>query len=165
MAEPPTKTQLLEEIEKQRAYLLNLIQELTEEQMIEPNVEENWSIKDLLAHIAAWERLADDRLRAAFTSEELQYPIIQGWDEIHQINADIYEKNKDLSLDTVMKEFETAHNDLLATIESLDDESIFKPLPFDWADGLLVHQLISANTHWHYKDHCESIEKWISKQT
>ena len=131
---------------------------------METGVEASWSIKDILAHIAAWERLAYDRIQAAVSGNPLKFPLIKGDADVDKFNAEIFKKNKDLSVPEVTTEFHNSHLDFISQIETLDEEFLSKPLPFDWAGKLTAQVVISANTHWHYVEHAELIEKWLDKQ-
>jgi hypothetical protein len=162
--QPANKAALLDTIQNERARLESLLEGLTETQMIELGVEGDWSIKDILAHIAAWERLAMDRIHAAQTGSDLKYPLIAGDDFVDQFNAQTYEAHKDQPLSEVQDEFHSTHRDFLAQIEALAEEKLPQKLNFDWS-GKLTHQvMISANTHWHYPDHAAAIEKWLENQ-
>ena len=59
---PPTKSDLLAVIDSERTQLESLLKGLNDAQICKPGVEGPWSIKDILAHTAAWERLAFDRI-------------------------------------------------------------------------------------------------------
>lgn len=161
---PPTKSDLLDVIHTERARLNSLLEGLTPSQMTEPGVEPSWSIKDILAHIAAWERLAIDRIHAAVSGDPLNFPLIKGDADVDKFNANVYEKNAAETLANIVSEFHASHQDFVAQIETLDEEFLVTPLPFDWAGKLTAQVVISANTHWHYVEHAESIAKWLDKQ-
>lgn len=161
---PSSKADLLTAIQSERARFESLIDDLDESQMTKTGVGASWSIKDILAHIAAWERLAQDRIHAALSGEPLKYPLISGDEAVDKFNADVYEKNKDRPLEDVAAEFHESYGEFIAQIEGLDDNFLTSPLPFDWAGKLTAQVLISANTHWHYNEHAESIQKWMDKQ-
>jgi len=158
---PPSKSALLEVIRAERARLESLLEGLTEAQMVTGGVEGHWAIKDILAHIAAWERLAADRIHAAQTRENLQYPIIAGENFVDEYNAHIYETHKDLPLVKVQAEFYSAHRDFVAQIEALDESILPQKLGFDWSGHLTYQVMISSNTHWHYLEHANAIENWL----
>lgn len=161
---PPTKSDLLEVIHAERARLESLFEGLTADQMVTPGVEAAWSIKDILAHMAAWERLAYDRIHAAMSGDPLKFPLIKGDADVDKFNAEVYEKDKELPLDAVTAEFQDSHRAFVAQIETLDDDFLASPLPFDSAGKLTAQVVISANTHWHYVEHAAAIEKWLDKQ-
>ena len=160
---PPDKPALLEVIHKERKNLETLLEGLTDAQKVESGVEADWSIKDIMAHIAAWERLAQDRIHATMTGEPLKISVITGDDFVDQFNANVFEENKDLPLDTVEKEFKESFLAFVTQIESLENDVLSKKLPFDWARDLTAKVLISANTHWHYLEHANSIAKWLDR--
>jgi hypothetical protein len=51
-----TKTDLLTEIRTQRRHLENNLAGLTPAEMCQPGVCGDWSVKDVLAHLTAWEQ-------------------------------------------------------------------------------------------------------------
>ena len=161
---PPTKSDLLAVIRAERAQLESLFEGMTDAQMTDPCVEASWSIKDILAHIAAWERLAFDRIQAAVSGNPLKFPLIRGDADVDKFNAEVYEKNKDQPLAKVAAEFKDSHSNFVALIDTLEEDFLSKPLPFDWAGKLTAQVVISANTHWHYIEHAATIEKWLDQQ-
>lgn len=154
---PKDKTDLLNVIRKERSGLDALISGLTPEQKTASGVEASWSLKDLMAHISAWERLAQDRIHAALTGEPTKIPLIEGPNFVDVFNAKVYAKSQAASLESVEVEYHAAYTDFLAQIESLDWDFIQAALPFEWASDLTALVLISANTHWHYLEHANSI--------
>jgi hypothetical protein len=164
MATQPSKQELLDAIKESRAKLEDLLSGLSEDQMTQAGAQDNWSIKDLLAHIIAWERLAMDRIHAATTGEALQFPVIKTDDFVDTFNAEAFEANKDRALDDVLADFHATHQAFYAQIETLDENLLPQTLPFDWAGDLTFQVLISANTYWHYPEHAEAIENWLGQQ-
>ncbi len=161
---PPTKSDLLMVIRTERARFEALIETVPESRQSETGVEAHWSIKDIMAHIAAWERLAMDRIHAGITGEPLKFPLIAGNEFVDQFNGEIYEANKARPLAEVYAEFHAVHRQFLDQIEALDAVLLPQSLPFDWAGKLTYQVVISANTHWHYAEHADSIEKWLENQ-
>jgi len=164
MTTPPSKHELLEVINQSWAELNEIIDNLSEEQLLQPEAMDDWSFKDIMAHITAWEWLAMDRIHAAQTGESLKYPEIKSDDFANVFNADTFEKNKDRPLSEVVDDFHKAHAGFLAQIEALDEKILPEKLPFDWAGNLTYQVLISANTHWHFAEHVEASEKWLAEQ-
>ncbi|MBM3144999.1 MAG: ClbS/DfsB family four-helix bundle protein [Chloroflexi bacterium] len=165
MSTPPTKNELLETINRSWVELDEIIAGLSEEQLQQPGAMDNdWSFKDIMAHITAWELLAMDRIRAAQTGEPLKHPAIESDDFANALNAEIYKQNKDTPLAEVAEDFHETHARFIAQIEALDEGVLAEKLPFDWAGNLTFQVLISANTHWHYAEHLEAVEKQLEKQ-
>lgn len=163
MSSPLSKAELLEAVKKSWTELTEAIGELNEDQMGEPKVQEGWTVKDIMAHVAAWHRLAMDRIHAATTGDDLKFPVIKGDEFADTFNAETYTKFKDQPLDNVAVEFYSSYEEFLHQIESLDEELLPQNLPFEWAGNLTYQIMISANTHWHYPEHIEAILKWLDK--
>ena len=160
---PNSLKDLIKVVQKERTNLETLINKLSDSQKVVPGVEGDWSVKDIMAHISAWEKLAYDRIHATLTGDPLKYQVIDGDDFVDQFNLKVYESNKEIPLNMIAAGFQESHNELLGQIKNLNDEIISQKLPFDWAGDLSIQVLISANTHWHYKEHAESILNWIHK--
>ena len=160
MAEKPTKVDLLEKIRTERAAFEALLDDLGPEKMEEPVVEDGWTVKDFLAHITNWEQLVIDRLREATTGAPGQFPPIRSWEEIHAINSQVYERNKDRPVEAVLEDFHDTHREMMDLLKTLDEDFLTGPLPFEWAEGQPVWTLVGGNTFWHYSEHGEEIEAW-----
>jgi hypothetical protein len=157
---PSTKTELLCLIKNEWENLESLMAGLSEVQLMEPGVEVDWSIKDILAHISAWELMAQDTIHAAITGEPIKLSIPEGENWVDILNADVYETNKDVPLRDVQSEYYESHRSFLDLIDSMEDDYLPQKLPFEWAGDLTYQVLISSNTHIHYAEHAESIRKW-----
>ena len=57
MPRPTSKTDLLAAIEKERSALETYLETLTLEQMTDPGIVGEWSVKDVLAHLIEWEQM------------------------------------------------------------------------------------------------------------
>jgi hypothetical protein len=158
-----TKGELLEEIRTEWELLEALLLEVDEGQMLDTSAQDGWSVKDILAHITYWERLALDRLYAARDGRKMQIELVGSWD-VDQLNAQTYATNKDRPLDEVLAQAQEVHNELTDGLEASAAAFIEGPLPFDWAEGTPVWKFVEENTSEHYKEHRETLEKWIEMQ-
>ena len=57
MPRPTSIPDLLAAIEKERGALETLLEPLTPEEMTDPGVVGEWSVKDVLAHLIEWEQM------------------------------------------------------------------------------------------------------------
>jgi hypothetical protein len=69
MEENLTKTNMMDSITEERKLLEDQIFSLTEGQMLQPTLEGGWSVKDMMAHITAWEGLMIGWLKTAMLGE------------------------------------------------------------------------------------------------
>ena len=160
---PRTKAELLENIRTARTKFKTLVDSLTETQLTTPGVHGAWSVKDILAHLAAWERLTLERLNAGLANKPLPIKPIKTDEDVEWMNEKVYAINKDRPLEDILDDFHTAHDLLLDKIVGMDKAIIQNAVPLDWAGGRPVWLLIAANTYLHYSEHQEAIEKWLAK--
>jgi hypothetical protein len=89
--------------------LESLLSRLTPEQMVEPGVTPEWSVKDLLAHLACW--MAEnvvwlEQMRFGTFDEEQEL-------DVDALNREFYEAWKDIDMQTVMVELESSRTRML----------------------------------------------------
>jgi len=156
---PTTRSELLAEIDQEWAKIERICAGLSEAEMITPGVQGEWSVKDILVHLSAWEKYLLDRLGYVMTGQLPQYPVMTTWDDVHRFNAHVYEENRDRPLTSVLIEFRSLYRGVMTVLEALDDEMLTKPFTYDFPDdALTLLQLIRANTCEHYREHCIAIQ-------
>jgi hypothetical protein len=160
MNEAISKTELLVEFKQDWADIERICASFSEAKMIAPGIQGEWSVKDILVHLSAWEKYLLDRLGYVMTGQRLQYPVMTSWDDVHRFNARVYEENKGRPLNSVIIEFRNLYRGVMTVLEALDDEILNKPYTYDFPDdGLTLLQLIWANTCEHYREHFIAINK------
>jgi len=128
---------------------------LNEAQMLQPRACGEWSVKDVIAHVAWHERemVGVMRQRALVGSDLWNLPL-------DPRNAAIHAENKDRPLPEVLAEAKQAHRSLMDLLEGLTDEELLDParfrgMPSDW----IPWEVIASNTFEHYPDHTADIRK------
>lgn len=154
------KTELLQRIRAERGRLEETLARLTHAQMLLPGVDGEWSVKDALAHISAWERRMIGWVGSHLRDEEPAIPL--PWD-VDRMNAETYAQVKNKPLAEVLEEFRLSYWDSLALTESLNEEQLQTVYADTWPMGPLWTG-IAANTNWHYKQHHTDIQKWLKRQ-
>jgi hypothetical protein len=151
---------LLADLDQEWAHIERVCFNLSEDEMLKPGDQGEWSVKDILCHISAWEKYLLDRLSYVLTGRAPQYPPMQTWDDVHRFNAQVYEQNKDRPLTSVIIEFRSLYRGVMTVLEAMDDETLNQPYSYDFtADKLTLLQLIRANTYEHYREHCIPTDK------
>jgi hypothetical protein len=158
-----TKSELLVAINTERARLESTLAKFTEAQKSEALLENGWCVKDLMAHVAAWERVGYDIVQAARDGEPLKDYVSKVFESIDDFNIKTYEKNKGKNLGEIETEFQTAHQDFITLVTPLDEAFINSHLPFEGTEEISVGQIITSNTYYHYREHTEALEKLLSK--
>ena len=160
MSESRTKSELLAELDQEWANIERVCAGLSEEDKVAPGKEGEWSVKDILCHLSAWEKYLLDRLAMVLTGQPPLYPAMFSWDDVHRFNAQVYFENKDRSLTSAVIEFRNLYQGVVTVIEALSDGMLNQPYSYDFAsDKITLVQLIRANTCEHYREHCIAIQK------
>jgi len=125
-----------------------------------------WSLKDLLAHLTAWE------LRfLAFYETGLhggiypsRYPAWASGKAGHALNREIYEANRNRSLEDVLVEFHASYRKVLAVVQSISDEDLFNADRFAWTGERRLVDFVKGVTCNHYYWAKLQIRKYISQK-
>jgi len=124
-----------------------------------------WSVKDLLAHLVAWEQRFLFWYKAGLRGEVPQIPAPGiSWGELDLLNQLIYEKHRDRSLEDVRTEFNTSFHQVLATIEDIPEEDMFATGRYAWLGESNLAAYILANTADQYRWAKQQIRSWLKAQ-
>jgi hypothetical protein len=126
MSRPKTKEELLKASLEEFEKLLLLIKPLSETAILKPGACEQWSIKDILAHLYAWHNLFMTWYKVGMAGEKPQMPAPgYTWKTTPALNESIYQKFMDASLNEVLENFKKSHSKVLEIINSHTDEELF----------------------------------------
>ena len=164
MDEPASKAEILGVIRPERDALTALLGGLNVEQLPQPGVESDWSVKDILAHISDWEQRMVDWIEASLRGEVPEQPAPgMTWDDLDRLNERTYLLNKERALDDVLATFESSYRRSLTAVEALSEKEFIDPKAFAWRKGDPPWHMVAANTWWHYKEHRETISNWLKE--
>ena len=155
-----TRSKLLIAIRAERKALEEVLAALTHDQMLQPSASGEWTVKDALAHISAWERRMLSWIGSHLRGEAPDVPL--PWD-VERMNAETYAQVKDRPLAEVLEEFRRSYREALTLAESLSEEQLQTAYTDTWPMGPLWLG-VAANTDWHYKEHRKDIEAWLKQQ-
>jgi hypothetical protein len=160
--EPMTKQEVLDLIQDEWHLLEAALGKLTPTRMLAPGLEGERSVKDILAHITAWERLMLQWLKETYAGVTPERPAPgMTWDDLDRLNEQIYVANKDRELAAVLAELENAYSQSVQAIQEMPEEDLFDGNRFAWREGDPIWHMVAANTWWHYQEHREQIEAWL----
>src|SRR5438477_8420769 len=119
------KREVIEAIQSERAHLESLLASMSAEQMCQRVLDGQRSVKDILAHIADWERRCIVWIEAGLHGETPERPE-QGytWKDIDALNERTFLENKDRPLLEVQVDSRRAYEQFLGQVQSLSDEDI-----------------------------------------
>jgi DinB family protein len=153
-----SKAQLLSMIQSARADWETLLAGIPEAWMTEPGVDGEWSIKDIVAHIA-WgeqESLGVAEAHALVGSELWQLPQ-------DERNAAVFEQNRRRELQEVLADSQQIFRrnfEVVAALseDDLNDPSRFAGIPEGWRPWRILYD------PGHYQAHAASIQAWLARR-
>jgi len=156
-----TKARLLETLRSKRAAWDALLATVPAHRMTEPGVAEEWSMKDIIAHLTHYERWIADRLHEQLRGE--QYTPTE-LDMIGDARNDIlFERTRDRPLAEVLAESRQAFQLLLEGVEGHTEAFLIEPQRFEGApQPIVVWQLLRGDVYDHYAQHEPSVRRWLA---
>jgi hypothetical protein len=160
------KFELLDWLQSEYRQWLAFLDQIDPTLMEQPGVNGDWTMKDMVAHLTGWNRWLVARLQAAQRGEPKPRPPwpaqLQTEDEI---NAWLYESNRERSLPEILHEMEQIHQQIVAVIESLPDdvpidqvETVFHPV---WIGE---ERFLAGEFFHHYRDdHEPDVHAWLAR--
>ncbi|MFI5271770.1 MAG: DinB family protein [Ktedonobacterales bacterium] len=110
-----SKADFLERVQLARRELNDAISGLTEDQISQDLVAGDWTVKDILAHLAAWQHETFLTIERAGAGDEAA-PIIT--ESVDEWNAARVAERRRLPLVDVIEEFHAAYDHLFAALEN-----------------------------------------------
>ena len=151
MEDTNRKSQLLSLMRTEHSRLEALLDSLSEEQMLRPDVVGIWSVKDVLAHLTWWEQATISEI---VHGVELD-PGLNGepW-STERANALMVEAKRGTPLAEILADFHDSYQQVLQVVENLSEEDLA-------SEELYTH--LANNTGNHYAEHRQMIEAGLSE--
>jgi hypothetical protein len=152
-------TLLSEVFERWEALLANL----GEARITAPGLPGGWSLKDVIAHLWAWQQLSIARLEAALQEREPEFFLWpepfdpESDDDLDRINAWIYETYHDQPWSRVHQAWRTGFLHFLELAGSLSEEDLFDPDRYPWLEGYPLNAVLQGSYEHHLEDHLEPL--------
>lgn len=154
---PLTKQQVLEADECEFAALMQMLDGLSDEQLTAPTMEGGWSVKDNLAHLAAWQKNVIRRIEQNGKSV---------WDmgkSMDEINEDFYQQDKDRPLADVLTDFHATRHTLRTMVLTMPEQAVSQPSYFDWWQDEPLSTLLVGDMDEHYREHIDYLRPYIER--
>ena len=121
------KRRAIARMQRSRAVTLRLLARLPVEAMLRPRTQGAWSIKDVLAHIAAWEAEGAERLRLIGRGRADRVRFFDDMAEADRYNARAVAAAQRTSLPAMLRRLSRARAALIAALRALPPEALRDP--------------------------------------
>ncbi|MHA2225797.1 MAG: ClbS/DfsB family four-helix bundle protein [Candidatus Hodarchaeales archaeon] len=163
------KKEIIEQIKIERRRLEKNLAKLSNEELVQPGVfgpNMEYSVKDILSHLVEWEQMCMNWYQAGLKGDIFEVPAPGiTWRNLKVLNRQIFEKNKNKSLEDVKVEFEASYKQILEVAELISVVDFFELGRFEWmGEKENMGGYIRANTGNHYRWAKNKIRKWLKEQ-
>ena len=150
------REELVGYLQRARDALLASFEGLSDEQMTQLGAVGEWSVKDVLSHVASWEELAlPDLARLARGDAPVLASIDLYATNFDPFNAMIMSLRRNLGLGQVLRELDIVRADFMAAVARLPDSVL--------AEGQFGRLLLKITAE-HDEEHAQHIQEWRKGQ-
>jgi hypothetical protein len=150
------RSQLLKRLDKAWRAFKESYAGLSDAELMEPGITEDWSVRDLIAHVTWWEQEALTHLPLILTGgKPPRYSVTYGG--IDAFNAQQAELKRNLSLSEILQQQDETHRRLIDFIQTVPEDQFMGETRFR-------HRL-RLDTYSHYPLHAEAIRQWREQRS
>lgn len=160
---PKSKLELMSQIEHEWSALMDVVAQLSSEQMLKPD-EGGWSPKDNLVHLKEWMNILLGYYFDHRPSHEVvgvDPEVTADWD-FQVMNDIMFQRDRDQPLEKVLDELKSTYAKVYDRLDATTFEDLMKPIFEDNPDWTLITGVVN-NTNEHFAEHRETIEKVLNE--
>ena len=146
-AAPQNVFDLLQRIESSWSAFLITLEDLTEDQLMEPGAVGEWSLKELLGHVAFWDDLGRENAALALSGQARQC------DDFEALNQADHAARRGRTLAEERAAMHQAHAALVADLEDRGE-----------LDAAAIDKAIAGSTYEHYDEHAADVRSWRERR-
>ena len=138
------KPKLLDLLQRARKEEQAFVSNLLDDERAAEGTLEQWSAKDMMAHIAAWKERMAQNLAAVARGEAPRRT-----EDIDEANAEIFEEHQHRSWAEILEYAKQAYRMLVETVQAMDEEKLTTGEVLPWQDGRPLWRFIAGNGYTH----------------
>ncbi len=139
---------IADDLKKSHDDMLEAIEGFTSEELTRENAMGNWSVRDVILHIAMWEGEVLKALAVWRTGHDYDWTYVR---DIQMFNEFFFEAGRDLSAELVLQMFNLTHTALINDVSAVTDEIWENRGEPKWLREITVE---------HNEEHIEKINKF-----
>ncbi len=142
---------------------------LSEGQITTPHFDLDWSIKDVITHLWAWQQISVARMAAGLHDREPDYPrwiveLIENWEEdADQVNSLTFEKLHEKPWSEIYQNWRTGFLRFLELGNQIPERDLLDGDRFPWLKGYSLALILIAS-YDHHQEHIEKLLAWLREQ-
>ena len=145
----------------------DLLASLTPEQLAAPLLPSHWSVKDVMAHLWAWQQRSIARIEAALNNHLPEFP---AWgegidpeeeDSTDRVNERLYQIYRDQPWPQVYSTWKEDFQHLLSLSEQVSERDLLDASKYPWLKGYALALILLAS-YDHHQEHYEKLSTWLA---
>jgi hypothetical protein len=158
-----TKKGLIQDLREIFEQWEGLLSELDEPQAVQPGRMDDWSVKDILGHLTAWQKITAARLEAGLHGGE---PDFSEWppefdfideDDVDHINVWIYRRYQHGSWQSISQEWKSRFLEVIGLAEAVPEAVLLEEGKYPWLNQYPLGAVL-VGTFNHHKEHLEALQ-------
>jgi len=149
---------LLDRLDASRQAFLDALEAVDADLVTVPGVMEDWSVRDIVVHVAAWCEHASAALELASAGRGDEFAYSTG--ETDAMNVRILEEARRTSPSAALQREESAYLAFRERVEGLDPSLLALRL----GNGDTVGEVIAYDGPDHYAEHTDHLRAWFAQE-
>jgi hypothetical protein len=144
----------------------NLLGKMSEPQLTTRQLPSGWSIKDVMAHLMTWQKRSTARMEAGLLNHNPEFPAwLDGIDPneeepVDQINAWIFETNRDRPWQDVYRDWRNGYLTLMELSEQIPEDVLMESGRFSWLGDYPLSAVLVGSLE-HHDEHIDELLGWL----
>ncbi len=164
MPKERSKAAIVARLHEERERLEETVASISPDVLREPGVVGEWSVKDVLAHLADWEEHMPAWLQAARRGDPVPGPEPDlTWRQLKEFNRRIFEAHRAQRLDEVNEYFQVAHVRFMEMVAALPEDEMLSRARYQLTAPKALYDWLVQ-----YADHdawgARRIREWLEKR-
>jgi len=165
MARAKSKKQLLEDNRREFDQLLSISKKVPDDLRSWAGACEQWSVKDLLAHLHAWHMLFLAWYQEGMSGGNPAMPAPGfTWKQTPELNELIFQEYQDEPFQKTLIALKESQEEVTAVIQRHTNEELFTKKLYPWTGSTSLGSYLISTTASHYSWASKLIRKWLREQ-
>jgi hypothetical protein len=162
------KDHILRALREQFNHWEELLLSMGEEQLTSARFDHDWSIKDVIAHLWAWQQISIARMEAAGLDREPELPkwiaeLQTDWeDNANHTNAWVYETYHQQPWPNVYRAWREGFLRFLELAKPFSEKDLLDGDRYPWLKGYSLAFILVAS-YDHHQEHLEKLLAWLQE--
>jgi len=145
-----------------------LLTSLSEEQITTPHFDFDWSIKDIMAHLWAWQQISIAQVEGGLRDQQPEFPkwiveSIENWEEdADRVNARTFETQHRKSWSEIYQKWKDGFLQFLELGRQISERDLLDGDRYPWLNGYSLAFILVAS-YDHHQEHLEKLTGWLDK--